>query len=101
MRIEAAALRIEAVTFCACECGARLKLCLAILLPLLLVACSAAIPAPATFSDKSLLGPYKLTATISPYTKFGGGPQLGSGEVNFDGARKLSGWQTYWVRRRL
>lgn len=73
-----------------------MKLYLAIMLPLLLLACSAAIPAPVTFSDKTLLGKYKLTATISPYAKFGGGPQLGSGEVNFDGAGKLSGWQTYW-----
>src|SRR5258708_30484318 len=42
------------------------------------------------YSDASLSGTYILTATLKPYVKFGG-PQVGSGELRYDGQGNVSG----------
>ncbi len=44
----------------------------------------------AVYSDASLSGTYILTATLKPYVKFGG-PQVGSGELRYDGQGNVSG----------
>ncbi len=42
------------------------------------------------FTDASISGTYTMTATLKPYVKFGG-PQIGSGELHYDGQGNVSG----------
>jgi hypothetical protein len=47
------------------------------------------------YSNASVIGKYRLTSTVKPYVKFAGGPQIGEGEVVFDGRGNLSGRQVF------
>lgn len=42
------------------------------------------------FSDASIDGTYTVSASLKPYVKFGG-PQVGSGELRYDGQGNVSG----------
>src|SRR5260370_33585297 len=68
--------------------------------PLILVACiigcaSGAHRETVRYSDASAIGKYRLTSTVKPYVKFAGGPEIGKGEVVFDGRGNLSGRQVF------
>ncbi|MFZ0661010.1 MAG: hypothetical protein WAM05_19985 [Candidatus Binataceae bacterium] len=50
---------------------------------------------PRTYSSSHLVGKWKITLTLASYAKFGGGPQLGSGEIEFDRHGGIRGQQIY------
>jgi hypothetical protein len=47
------------------------------------------------FSDASIDGTYTVNASLKPYVKFGG-PQVGSGELRYDGQGNVSGHVIYF-----
>ncbi|MFZ1889936.1 MAG: hypothetical protein WAU33_18085 [Candidatus Binataceae bacterium] len=57
--------------------------------------CTAANNSPRTYSNSDLVEKWKITSTLASYAKFGGGPQLGSGEIEFDTHRGIRGQQIY------
>ena len=52
-----------------------------------------------SYSDASVAGKYRITSTIKPYVKFAGGPEIGTGEITFDGRGNLSGRETFEGQR--
>lgn len=68
----------------------------AVVLVACVAACSTAQHIPPHYSQQSLQGSYAMKSTNKAYVKFAGGPQIGSGNLHFDGRGHFTGNENYF-----